>query len=48
MENGDIPPIDEILYRNIDGESIGNGKTDTVELNKLGRGQAELHASQLV
>jgi len=24
--NGDISPIDEILYRNIDDESIGNGK----------------------
>jgi hypothetical protein len=38
--HGEIPPIDEILYRNINGESIGNGKTDMVELNKLGRGKS--------
>jgi hypothetical protein len=38
--HGEISPIDEILYRNINGESIGNGKTDMVELNKLGRGKS--------
>jgi hypothetical protein len=38
--HGEIPPIGEILYRNINGESIGNGKTDMVELNKLGRGKS--------
>ena len=39
IQNGESSPIGEILYRNIDGESIGYGKTDMVELNKLGGGK---------
>ena len=38
IQNGESSPIGEILYRNIDGESIVNGKTDMVELNMLRRG----------